>query len=235
MSLIGVIMNLKRKVCFAAALAWALIPTAGSAFAQGGTWTTRTAMPTARYGPPAGVIGGKLYVASGCCVTYNSPYTRFKTLEVYDPVSNDWSTLSDIPLGVYGAAAGVIGGKLYSAGGAQASGNVTNLQIYDPATDAWSTGAPMLPAGSGMAAAVLGGKLYAAGGMNAPNTAGVTTLRIYDPVADSWTTGADLPMARTFAGAASLNGKIYVAGGQEASAYFANLDAYDQPPMPGRR
>ena len=81
------------------------------------TWQTLTPVPTARYGAATGVIGGKLYVASGCCASFSYPYTRFNQNESYDPVANAWTTEAPITIAVYAAATGVINGKLYLAGG----------------------------------------------------------------------------------------------------------------------
>src|SRR5687767_14582767 len=80
-------------------------------------WTSKAPIPTARYGSSVGTIDGKVYVATGCCSTFVYPYSRFTNLDVYDPITNSWSPLAPIPLGVYGAGSGVIDGKLYVAGG----------------------------------------------------------------------------------------------------------------------
>lgn len=225
-------MNLKRMsrvrnytvaICFG----FLLIAFSNQAFAQG-TWETKDPMPTARYGSAAGVIGGKLYVASGCCISPHFPNPRFTVLEVYDPNTDTWTTKAPIPTGVYGAAVGVIDGKLYVAGGqaiVSEGFNIATLQVYDPATDTWTTKAPM-PFGSvGMAAGVIDGKLYVAGGMTPPNTGTVDTLRVYDPVADTWSIKVPMPTARMADGGV-VNGILYVVGGFSGS--ILNLvEAYD--------
>src|SRR6266581_8654391 len=115
----------KLFAAFAAFFLAVVVLACGPAMAQGDTWATKASMPTARYGMAAGVIEGKLYVAGGCCVFNSPPFPRFNALEVYDPASDTWTTKASIPLAVYGAAVGVIDGKLYVAGGAasQTEGN----------------------------------------------------------------------------------------------------------------
>ncbi|HXR23813.1 MAG TPA: hypothetical protein VN742_00535, partial [Candidatus Binataceae bacterium] len=49
----------------------------GGAQADALTWQTLAPMPTARYGAATGAIGGKLYVAGGCCLSNSYPYPRF--------------------------------------------------------------------------------------------------------------------------------------------------------------
>src|SRR6188474_1252371 len=69
----------------------ALIP-ASERLGASGTWQARPPMPTARLGPSTGVIDGKIYVASGCCVDPLSQFPfRFTSLEIYDPVTNGWT------------------------------------------------------------------------------------------------------------------------------------------------
>ena len=196
-----------------------------------GSWTTKASMPTARTGPAVGTINGKVYVAGGCCTQFFPPFGRFHNLEVYDPVSDSWTTNAPIPLAVYAAPAGVLNGKLYVAGGQASQTDGTNradLQVYDPVTDSWSTQTPLpFPSAAG-AAGVITGKLYVAGGMNPPNTASVDDLRVYDPLTDSWTTLAPMSVQRAVAVGGVVNGILYVAGGiDSAGTVLTSVEAYD--------
>ena len=78
------------------------------------TWTTKTAMPTARAGVSSGVIGGKLYVIGG---TVGSLEAVRAVVEAYDPRTNTWSTHTPIPTPRSFAAAGVVDDTLYVVGG----------------------------------------------------------------------------------------------------------------------
>lgn len=199
-----------------------------AAFAQTGTWVSRAPLPNSREIPPAGVIDGKLYVVSGCCVVRDYPYTRFTDMRIYDPSTDSWTSGSSIPLGVYAAGAGVIGSKLYVAAGQKEDGNVDTLQIYDAATQMWSQGPSMPDASAAPAAGVINGKLYVAGGMNAANIDTVNTLRIFDPQSNSWTTGPAMPTGRAGAAGAVVDGRLYVIGGGFSTGQFSNaVEAYD--------
>ena len=57
---------------------------------QAGVWVQRASMPTARSGGGAGVIDGKIYVAGG-----RPP--RGHDLAVYDPQTDQWTVLPDLP------------------------------------------------------------------------------------------------------------------------------------------
>ncbi|MBI4265749.1 MAG: Ig-like domain repeat protein, partial [Acidobacteria bacterium] len=197
-----------------------------------GTWTAKAAMPTPRQFPAAGVVDGRLYVASGNDNQWHGAWFRVATLEIYDPVLDSWSTGASIPIPLYAAGSGAIGNKLYVAGGQpwpQVSGeniNIKKLQIYDATTNQWSEGVSM-PAGvGGMASAVYDGKLYVAGGRNASNSANIANLYIYDSSTQTWRAGASMSTARQGAGAAFLDGRMYVVGGHNGSV-LATVEAYD--------
>ena len=136
------------------------------------TWSTKANMPTPRINPAAVAIDGKLYVVGGrnvpptthCssgCQNYN---TGLDVLEVYDPVTDTWSTKANMPTGRHGLAAVPIFGLLYAVGGQNSQGLSKKLEVYDPVTDDWSTLDDMSTARRWLAAAAIDGKIYAAGG-----------------------------------------------------------------------
>jgi N-acetylneuraminic acid mutarotase len=83
-------------------------------------------MTVARYWATAVGLNGKLYVIGG----YNGidPVT---TVEMYDPATNRWRTVSGMPTERWSPGAGAIGGKVYAVGG---GGSVTQAinQVYTP-------------------------------------------------------------------------------------------------------
>ncbi|MHC4880489.1 MAG: choice-of-anchor L domain-containing protein, partial [Planctomycetota bacterium] len=126
-----------------------------------------------------------------------------------------WDIRTDIPGGgIEGAAAGLIGDKLYvshghgpSAGG----GDGNRLYVYDTATDSWTAGPDAGVARSELAGAVLNDLYYVIGG----RTDGAEqTVEVFDPVAVTWTQLADMPTGRGGMGAATVDGWIYVIGGR---------------------
>src|ERR1700730_274366 len=140
--------------------------------------------------------------------------TNRADLQVYDPVADSWTNKAPLPVVGAAAAAGVIDGKLYVAGGVNpantAAGNT--VFVYDPTTDMWATLASRPTARSGAAAAVVNGILYVIGGNLSDGTT-CKTVEAYDPVANAWTSKASTPSARSFAATGVLNGIAYVVGG----------------------
>ena len=98
------------------------------------TWATKAPMNIGGACGATGAIAGKLYVYSGC---NSADFQR------YDPATNSWTTLA-APSRHAWPAAGVIGGKLYLAGGFDGAYS-TVLEVYDPASNAGRPRPPCPP------------------------------------------------------------------------------------------
>ncbi|MEM0384764.1 MAG: kelch repeat-containing protein, partial [Candidatus Caldarchaeum sp.] len=59
---------------------------------ESGVWRTRRPMPTARSGLAAAVVEGRVYVCGG-----ESQVKTFSEVEAYDPVSDRWAKVADLP------------------------------------------------------------------------------------------------------------------------------------------
>jgi N-acetylneuraminic acid mutarotase len=73
-------------------------------------------MPTPRDEGVAVVYNNRIYVAGGESINaLNNSVSR--AFEVYDPASNSWQSLGNMPLARYGLAGGVIGNRIHVVGG----------------------------------------------------------------------------------------------------------------------
>ena len=93
-------------------------------------------LPPNGAGGQAQVVGGKWYVVGG------------KRLDIYNPVTNRWTTGTPWNSVRSGAATAALNGKLYMIGGMRlnADGSWTTVaatSVYDPATNTWSLKAPL--------------------------------------------------------------------------------------------
>jgi N-acetylneuraminic acid mutarotase len=136
-----------------------------------------------------------------------------------------WTTKEPMPTARTVAAAGVVNGIIYVAGGEVANNcsPVHTLESYDPAIDSWTTLAPMPTARWRFAAAVTGGVFYALGGHGGCG-GGLPTNEAYDPATNTWTPKAPMPAARCCLAAAAVNGIVYAIGGEGDGT---RVDAYD--------
>jgi N-acetylneuraminic acid mutarotase len=192
----------------------------GSTPAATGTlrWSTVAASPVPRAEGQAGVVGGKLYVLGG--VDNVGPYARS---DVYDPATNKWTRLRDLPKKLTHAGTAVEGRNIYLAGGYIGTASTGWAQTfatrevwrYNVDTNAY-TAMPQLPAARGGGALVaLGRKLHFVAGadINRADRGEHWVLNL-DNTAAGWTSAATLPNGRSHLAAVVLNGKIYVVGGQ---------------------
>ncbi len=186
-----------------------------------GAWLGRAALPSPRYLSAGDVINGKLYVVGGLD---SSLSITLDALEVYDPVSDNWSSLPPMPTPRFGAMAAAINGKLYVAGGSDGLGT---LEIYNPLLNSWTTGASMPTPRGEAAVGVINGKLYVAGGYTS-GTGPTDVLGIYDPLTDTWApTPTSMLTARGGPAAGVISGKLYVAGGYDGISQVATFEVYD--------
>ena len=73
-------------------------------------------MPTPRDEGVAGVFNNRIYVAGGESITaLNNSVSR--AFEAYDPASNSWQAMGNMPTARYGVAGGVIGNRIHVVGG----------------------------------------------------------------------------------------------------------------------
>ncbi len=168
--------------------------------------------------------------------------TRFFSLFVQDvpqpPVPGQpvWERVADFQdprtfSGVEGAAASLIGNKIYVSHGYRFF-DTQYLSAYDITTGTWTHGGVTAPNAqvprSEMAGGQAFGKHYAIGGRSGPNA----DVEEYDPVAQTWTTRAPMSLARGGLGAASWGNKIYAVGGRNGGSYgfgtiYSRNEVYD--------
>src|SRR5262252_4989685 len=192
------------------------------------SWTTRASMSVGRSGPAIGAIGGKLYVTGGhCCNDKGAIPPDF--VDSYDPATDTWTARGPVPTQRAYPASGVIGSKLYVAGGLAPDRTLLDtLEAYDPATDTWTSLKRMPSALEGPGAAVVDGQLFVIGGSTASSNspfAVVNQVYVYDPAVDTWSLGPTMTTSRGGAVATANGETILVSGGYAASGPINVVEA----------
>lgn len=171
------------------------------------------------WGARAHVYQDRLYLLGG--------YPGANRLRVYDPTTNEWTTLRapTEPLN-WGFASGVIGDGLYAFGG-EAHGNRNAPGIrYDFAADQWSDVAdiPLNYRRGALASAVVGNRLFV---LNGNNDDDETELQIYDAGADDWSEGAVLDghVFEAAAAVADANRVLFFGGAANQDIADSSSDA----------
>jgi N-acetylneuraminic acid mutarotase len=183
-----------------------------------GAWHTLPASSFDRQEVSYVALDGRLYLAGGSAQH-----------EVYDPVSQTWSTVASLPGGWVDHIQGVaLNGRIYYIGGLTGwpQPHSDLVRIYDPATDSFTAGAPMPRGRGGGGVATDGSRIYYAGGMH--NGQAVAWFDAYDPATDTWQQLPDMPIARDHFHGAILGGTFYAIGGRDSliDATDPRVDAY---------
>jgi len=88
------------------------------------SWTARTPMPTARYGPAVASQGGVVHAIGG--------YAQGRSLgthEEFDPAANAWAVRQTMPTPRFWAGGAIVGGKIFVVSG---NGAFTTVEAYQP-------------------------------------------------------------------------------------------------------
>lgn len=195
-------------------------------------WSTAAPLPRAVHHANVAATGGKLYVL-GAMVLDGFGFQAIGDSYSYDPTTDTWQDLTPMPAGSERGSAvmGVIGGKIYLAGGL-GDGALGDFSSYDPETASWDTELPALPElrDHAMGASV-GDTLYAIGGRSGDIDSvqsSVYAFSVSDPV---WRERAPMPTARGGGAAGVVNGQVLVVGGEGnsdiASGVFPQTESYD--------
>ena len=158
---------------------------------------------------------GKIYYAGGL-----SNGQAVNWLDVYDPQSNQWSALPNMPTARDHFHAVALNGKLWAIGGRtrDIGATVTANEAFDFSSKTWSVGHKPLPTPrGGFAAAASGDEVLIIGGEDASKAHG--TVEAYNVKTDSWRALESMPTPRHGIQAASCNGGLYIAAGGTAPGH----------------
>lgn len=190
----------------------------------GDTWSTKAAMPTTRTASIAAAYNNEIYIFGG---DYFPPAPKkdihYKVVEAYNPATDLWRKVTQLPQLRLLPAVTVVGDKAYVIGGSDvAKKTYNNVYAYDFIANKWkTTGLTPLPTPRSFsfahAAPVLNGKIYLIGGTatqkTTPHLVASTKVEIYDPASNTWQIGPALPQASEGGATVVANNAIYVISG----------------------
>jgi len=177
---------------------------------EGGTWTKKADMPTAREGLSCSTVNGKIYAIGGASDWGNVIHS---TVEEYDSTTDKWIKKTDMPTARDYLSTVALHGKIYAIGGNVGDGvPIPAVEEYDPVKDKWTKKADIPTARFGLSASTVNSKIYTIGGGDSWETF-LSTVEEYDPTTNTWTKKADMPTARGGLSTSVVKGKIYAIGG----------------------
>ncbi len=179
------------------------------------TWTLRDPLSVARGGLGAASWADRIYAIGGRDGFGFGFGTIFNLTEVYNPITDSWTTLAPMPTSVSDNYATIAhDGKVYVFGGAtNASTVIDTVQIYNIVTDTWSLGVPMPTVRAAAMVGVINGKIAVFGGYS-PSSGNQVVTELYDPTADTWSLGPDMlqPVSEMAQGVTYNGSGIYAIG-----------------------
>ena len=187
-----------------------------------GNWIQCTSLPTPEecqataYDP----VNDHIYSFGGTPDGGNPTYDNF-TYQ-YDPLTDTWATMTNMPNAVDWIDASYIADRFYIFGGFDGGSPYTYNMIYDVAGDSWSSGTSM-PIGRMAAGQVVynDSLIYMLGGYNGSGPS--NDVQIYNIYTDAWTTGTALPQTNMMEGVAMTGDTIWLVGGYNGSAAYSTL------------
>ncbi len=197
-------------------------------------WVRRSDMIIHRTKLAIAEAGGMIYATGGYYGLAGGGIR--KSAEVFNPITNSWSLIADMPVKRILHGAEGINGKLYVVGGQysfyrNADGLIKDwltqcaaVSVYTPATNSWSQKSKMPTPRTGVVTAVLNDEIWVMGGTEDPNPGEdgskkfSNKVEIYTPSTNSWRTGPPLPGPRVRHAATALDGRVYISGGTETTS-----------------
>lgn len=143
---------------------------------QTGEWQVLPDAPRRRDHAPALIVGERLFFFAGRetgrhnGTDYNAVFSAtIPEVDVFDFAAGTWATLPQpIPIPTAAGGAGVLGGRIYYAGGESGRPEAfTETQILDPVSGEWTFGAPLNHARHGTNALVSGDTVWICAGSGA--------------------------------------------------------------------
>ena len=198
-----------------------------------GTWSTVADLVGPAVENPAIVaVNGRLYAFGGSSSPFSGAVARSA---VYDPASDTWTSLPDIPTPRGGALAVHVAGKIYVIGGMTGDGaSSAVVEVFDVASRSWSAGPSMSTARDNPGGAAIDGQVYIFGGRTrlasgSTVNGALNTVESLDPSTGFWTARAPMPTGRRTMGSAVVDGRAILLGGEGGTDgnAFKSTERYD--------
>ena len=132
---------------------------------DGTRWRDAAAMPEPSDHLAAVSDGSALYAVGGAKL---SPDHSSQALQRYDPATDSWKRLPNMPRPRGGLGAALVDGRIIAVGGADLTSVSTTVEYYDMASRKWGTLASLLNGTHGAGVAAVNDILYTIDGGNRP-------------------------------------------------------------------
>lgn len=175
-----------------------------SSFSQTIVWKKVSSLPEGFYCGEAVSLNNEIYFVAG-----RNDQTVSSSFFKFNPNSNQWTKLSDIPNPATNLALAAVNGKIYAIGGDRFQN--ANRE-YNPKTNTWKLLEPMPTARQHIDCGVFENKIYITGGLTSWTDIN-QKHEVYDVSNETWEEKAAIPYIVHNAAVVTLASQIYVIGG----------------------
>ena len=194
----------------------------GSSFAQTIVWKQLASLPEAYNGGEAVSLNNEIYFVAGRTKTSKSA-----SFYKFNPKTNKWIKLADIPNPATNLALAAINGKIYAIGGDQFQ---DANRVYDPQANAWELLEPMPTARQHIDCGVFDNTIFITGGLTSWKVIS-KKHEVYNITTNTWSEKAAIPSLRNCPAVVTKDSLIYVigGGGSKASVWekTASIECYN--------
>lgn len=175
-----------------------------STFAQTIVWKQLASLPEGYYCGEAVTLDHEIYFVAG-----RNDISRTPFFYKFNPKTNQWKKLADIPNPTINLALAAVNGKIYAIGG----DNFLNTnREYDPQNNSWKILEPMPTARQHIDCGIFDDNIFIMGGLTSWKTISKKN-EAYDVLSNTWSEKAAIPSLRNNAAVVTLDNLIYVIGG----------------------
>ncbi len=187
-----------------------------------GVWVRGPDMPGPRAWHEMVGVNGKLYVIGGVG-------TRAERIYVFDPQTEEWSSLSaTLPASRSALALAVLNGEIFVLGGRATNGApLARVDILDPASGKWRRGPALPEARAGIGAAVLNGRIHVVGGEQVSPPRTFSEHNVLNAAGTVWDRIEPLATPRHGAEVAVAGGRLFAIGGATGPGVYTVFTVSD--------
>ena len=183
-------------------------------------WVEIAPMNIARSEHPGVALAGDVVVAGGFIEVGVGRTSVTDTVEAYDPDSDSWRDLAQLPAPVHHGVAAAVGDRLFVMGGYSAAGDPLTT-MWELVDDQWIERAPLPGPVAAGAAVATDDSIYVVGG-----TPGGGLSR-YDIAGDSWSELPEPGEQREHVAAVAFEGEIWAIAGRWLGEISNTIEIYD--------
>jgi hypothetical protein len=168
----------------------------------------------------AAAFEGKIYIFGG-----RDHNQLISQVEVYDPATNQWSPISQLPTPREGVAAAVMDSSIWVIAGSNFQSNTAIIDRYYPHSNTWDTLPYQLNQSRVAAVAgLLNGEMYVFGGYY---FGPLDSYEKFTP-GQGWSTEGTMLYSCGAAAGAVANSQVWIVGGEDQSGILTNVQYFEQ-------